>query len=73
MHVDVFVATRHEGTAIETPEAIPLWTRLDALPFDEMWADDVHWLAPTLIERRRFIGRFVFDDDTMLSHAVDWL
>ncbi len=73
MHVDVFVATRHEGTAIETPEAIPLWTRLDALPFDEMWADDVHWLAPILIERRRFIGRFVFDDDTMLSHAVDWL
>ena len=50
-----------------------LWTSLDALPFDEMWADDIHWLAQTLIERRRFMGRFTFDDDTMLSHEVKWL
>lgn len=73
MHVDVFVATEHEGTPVETPEALPLWTGLGALPFDEMWADDVHWLAETLVERRRFVGRFVFDDDTMLSHRVEWL
>jgi len=73
MHVDVFLATRHEGTPVETPEALPLWTRLDALPFEEMWADDVHWLAGTLIGRQRFIGRFVFDNDTMLTHSVEWL
>lgn len=73
MHVDVFVSTQHEGEAVETPEAVPLWTSLDALPFHEMWADDIHWLAQTLIERRHFTGRFVFDDDTMLSHEVIWL
>ncbi|WP_395744014.1 8-oxo-dGTP diphosphatase [Prosthecobacter sp.] len=73
MHVDVYVATRHEGEAVETPEAVPLWTSLEALPFEEMWADDIHWLAQTLIERRRFMGRFVFDDDRMLSHEVGWL
>jgi 8-oxo-dGTP diphosphatase len=73
MHVDVFVATQHEGEPVETPEAVPLWTSLDALPFDEMWADDIHWLARTLIERRRFMGRFAFDGDTMLSHEVKWL
>lgn len=73
MHVDVFVATGHEGTPVETPEALPLWTRLNALPFDEMWADDVHWLSETLLERRRFVGRFVFDGDRMLSHAIEWL
>lgn len=73
MLVDVFVATRHEGEAIETPEALPLWTSLDALPFDQMWADDAHWLAQTLVERRHFRGRFVFDSDTMLSHEVEWL
>lgn len=72
MHVDVFVATAHEGEAVETPEALPLWTSLDALPFDQMWADDIHWLAQTLIERRHFLGRFVFDDDTMLSHELEW-
>jgi 8-oxo-dGTP diphosphatase len=36
LHVDVFIATAHEGTAIETEEAIPLWTPLTALPLDEM-------------------------------------
>jgi 8-oxo-dGTP diphosphatase len=37
-----------------------------------MWADDIHWLAQTLIERRHFTGRFVFDNDTMLSQSVEW-
>lgn len=73
MHVDVYVATEHTGHAVETPEAVPLWTSLDALPFDEMWADDVHWLGEMLIERKRFLGRFVFDDDKMLRNEVEWL
>lgn len=73
LHVDVYLATRHEGTAVETPEAVPLWTPLSALPFDEMWADDRHWLAELLLERRHFIGRFSFDGDTMLSREVRWL
>lgn len=73
MHVDVYVATSHEGEPQETPEALPLWTPLDALPFEEMWADDVHWLAALLVERRRFVGRFVFEDDTMLGHQMEWL
>lgn len=72
MHVDVWVSTRHDGNAVETPEALPLWTSLDALPFDQMWADDEHWLARTLLERRHFIGRFEFDNDTMLSHQMEW-
>jgi 8-oxo-dGTP diphosphatase len=72
LHVDVFRATRWEGEAIETPEAIPLWTPLNALPFDEMWADDRFWLAELLIEKKHFTGKFLFDDDTMLSNEVVW-
>jgi 8-oxo-dGTP diphosphatase len=73
LHVDVFIATAHEGTAIETEEAIPLWTPLTALPLDEMWADDRFWLEEMLVRRRRFIGRFTFEDDTMLSNEMEWL
>jgi 8-oxo-dGTP diphosphatase len=73
LHVDVFRATRWQGQAIETPEALPLWTPLDQLPFDEMWEDDRHWLAEVLIEKRHFIGKFLFDQDRMLSCEVDWL
>ena len=73
LHVDVFRATRWEGEPVETPEAIPLWTPLLAIPFDEMWADDRYWLSQVLVENRQFIGRFLFDDDTMLTNDVEWL
>ncbi len=66
LHVHVFVAGRHEGTPIETDEAIPLWLPVDALPYDEMWADDAVWL-PHLLAGRRFALRALFDDDTMLD------
>jgi 8-oxo-dGTP diphosphatase len=72
LHVDVFRATRWQGEPVETPEAIPLWTPLERLPFEEMWEDDRHWLAEVLVEKKSFIGRFVFDDDTMLSREVLW-
>lgn len=73
LHVDVFRSTRWEGDPIETPEAIPLWTSLDELPFDQMWADDRFWLAEVLIEKKHFIGKFLFSDDSMLSSEMTWL
>ncbi|MBK8093285.1 MAG: 8-oxo-dGTP diphosphatase [Verrucomicrobiaceae bacterium] len=73
LHVDVFVATQHEGIAVETAEAVPLWTPLHALPLHEMWADDRFWLEEMLLRRRHFIGRFTFDDDTMLTDEMEWL
>lgn len=65
----VFRADAFTGTAVETDEAIPLWTKLDAIPFDEMWADD-RWWFHHLIARRKFVGNFEFDGDAMLSCEV---
>jgi len=73
MIVGVYRATRWTGEPTETPEALPVWTPLQALPLDEMWADDRFWLREMLVEKRHFLGRFRFDDDTMLSHQVEWL
>lgn len=72
MNVAVFLATQWTGEPTETPEALPLWTSLDHLPLDQMWADDRFWLREMLVERRHFLGRFAFDSDTMLSHHVEW-
>ena len=72
MTVGVYRATQWTGEPTETPEALPVWTPLNALPLDEMWADDRFWLREVLIEKKRFIGKFSFDDDTMLSHEVEW-
>jgi 8-oxo-dGTP diphosphatase len=65
----VFRADAFTGTPVETGEAIPLWTKVDAIPFDEMWADDRLWFHH-LIARRKFVGNFEFDGDTMLTCEV---
>jgi 8-oxo-dGTP diphosphatase len=70
IHVHVFRANSWEGEPTETEEAIPIWTPVDNIPYEEMWVDDELWL-PLLLERRRFSGRFIFDDDTMLDHVLD--
>lgn len=70
LHCAVFRSEDFEGELIETDEAAPSWTRLDALPYDAMWADDRHWL-PLLVEGRRFRGRFVFDGELMLHHEME--
>jgi len=72
LHCAVFTADDCEGEPYETDEAIPLWTPLDAIPFHEMWADDIHWL-PGVIEGRNFRGYFDFDGEKMLSCRVDWI
>jgi 8-oxo-dGTP diphosphatase len=69
IHVYVFRASGCEGTPAETDEAVPIWTPVDAIPFDEMWADDRLWV-PHLLAGRPFDGRFVFDGDTMLDHDL---
>jgi len=70
IHAVVFRAEGCEGEPCETAEAVPLWAPLGAIPYERMWADDRLWL-PLLFAGRRFAGRFVFDGDTMLDHAVE--
>ena len=70
--VHVYRAADLAGTPVETDEAEPFWFDVDAIPFDEMWEDDRHWL-PLVIGGRRFAGRWVFDGDRMLDHTLDVL
>jgi 8-oxo-dGTP diphosphatase len=69
LHGTVFSATGCEGALCETREAAPLWTPVDRIPYDRMWADDVLWL-PLLLRGVAFKGYFIFDGDTMLDSRV---
>lgn len=69
IHAKVYRTSRWSGTPVETPEAVPLWADVAAIPYEEMWADDYLWV-PHLLAGRRFTGRFVFDGDVMLDHAL---
>ena len=70
IHVHVYLARDCSGEAYETDEAVPLWTRLDQIPYDEMWEDDIIWL-PRLLEGIVCSGRYVFDDDKLLDYELD--
>ncbi len=65
----VFVARDFVGDPISTPEADPLWFDLDAVPYQEMWADDSEWL-PCLLDGGTFTGSFLFDGERMLEKDV---
>ena len=71
LHCAVFVAHEFTGELIETDEALPIWTPLDSIPYDQMWADDIHWL-PGVIAGGTFRGYFHFDGEKMLSKHLLW-
>ena len=66
----VFTATGLRGTPKETGEATPIWIRIDAIPYHAMWSDDRVWL-PLMLARKKFVGRFLFDDDQMLGCEME--
>lgn len=57
------------GVPTETDEAVPRWTALDAIPYQQMWEDDRHWL-PLVIEMKTFRGSFVFEGERMLWKEI---
>ena len=66
LRVFVYRCERFEGKPQATEEATPVWTALGSIPYEEMWEDDRFWL-PLLIRGERFHGRFVFEEETMLT------
>ena len=72
LHGYVYRADDIKGEPQETDEASPLWTSLDAIPYERMWADDRIWF-PHLLNGQLFTGRFLFDGDSMLGYEVETL
>lgn len=68
--VHVFTASGCRGEPVETAEAAPLWTPLDRIPYERMWADDRIWL-PLMLAGRSFRGRFLFEGDRLLGYELD--
>ncbi|MBF0288033.1 MAG: 8-oxo-dGTP diphosphatase [SAR324 cluster bacterium] len=66
IHGYVFTASDYEGTPQETSEAIPIWSTIEKIPYDQMWEDDQYWV-PWMLEGIYFDARFLFDEDTMLG------
>jgi 8-oxo-dGTP diphosphatase len=65
----VFIGSEFLGTPTETDEAVPLWAPLDAIPYDRMWEDDIHWL-PLVLDGKSLLGKFVFEGEAMASKEI---
>ncbi len=68
----VFIAEGFEGDLVETDEADPFWCAETEVPYDKMWEDDQFWL-PLMFKGEYTRGRFIFDNDKMLSKEVSLL
>lgn len=69
LEVALFIAEEFDGQLRETPEAKPFWVSIDAIPYEQMWADDILWL-PKLLAGSTVYGRFLFDGDRMEDYAL---
>jgi 8-oxo-dGTP diphosphatase len=69
IHVHVFTASAHHGEAQESDEATPLWTPIDSIPYEQMWADDILWL-PRVLAGQSVSGYFLFDGDRMVDYRL---
>ena len=70
LEVHVFHVTHYRGELRETEEMKPEWFLLDAIPFEKMWPDDIHWF-PVFLEDRRFRTKFLFgENDTVLEKDI---
>ena len=69
LHCLIFLSEAYEGIPAESDEAIPHWFPVDALPYEEMWADDRDWL-PLLLAGRRFRGSVTVHGEESGAHDI---
>jgi 8-oxo-dGTP pyrophosphatase MutT (NUDIX family) len=60
MEVYFYFCYQWQGEPEETEEMKPQWFNLDQIPYDQMWDDDIYWLARVL-KGEKLEGEFYFD------------
>jgi len=70
LDVHLFTVSAWTDELTETEEMRPQWFAYDAIPYAEMWLDDVYWL-PQVLAGKTVRGTFDFkDQQTLLRHNV---
>ena len=65
----VYFAKYAGGELVECDEARPFWIQRDAIPYENMWADDRLWL-PHALAGEKFEAEFIFHDREMVSSRL---
>ena len=60
--VHVYTARTWEGIPQESDEMAPAWFKVEDIPYDQMWDDDVYWL-PRVLAGERVRATFIYQAD----------
>jgi 8-oxo-dGTP diphosphatase len=72
MTVNVFTSAEWTGEAVPTPEIIPQWFPVSALPLGRMWDDARQWLPRVLAgERLRATFSYAADCQTVATASIE--
>lgn len=61
LEVHVYLVRDWQGEPVETPEMRPQWFDFAKIPYEEMWADDRHWL-PRVLAGEKISGQVWFGE-----------
>lgn len=71
LQVHIYFARVWTGDPTETEEMMPKWFTFDEIPYDNMWADDRHWLPRTLAGEK-LLGKVWFDRTEEQIKDMKW-
>jgi ADP-ribose pyrophosphatase YjhB (NUDIX family) len=69
--VHTYFVRAWSGEPAETEEMFPRWYSYDAIPYDLMWADDIHWF-PRALRGEKLQGKVWFQDDPANIEEMEW-
>ncbi len=70
--VHVFLTSTWQGESEESREMAPAWYAVDAIPFEQMWQDNAHWLPRVLAgERVRACYTYAEDNETIETVVIE--
>lgn len=69
LEVHIYSIDKFDGIPKETEEMRPQWFRVDEIPFDNMWSDDIFWM-PLFLAGKKFKGTFRFDKPSNVEYSA---
>lgn len=68
MMVHAYVCSKWQGEPVETEEMAPQWFKINAIPYEQMWQDDIIWL-PQILNGKKLQCQFTFDNEDNMQSA----
>lgn len=71
LEVHTFFVRTWVNDPAETEEMKPAWFAFSDIPYEKMWADDIHWL-PRALNGEKLVGTVWFTEDGASIETMEW-